>query len=238
MKKILYVLLLFPFAATSQQKILMSTQRFFPKADKIAEFEKALSAHGKKFHTGVWKWKVYDILSGPDAGGYHVEEGPLSWTQLDERVEPGSEHNNDIIDNIAPLLNRMGAGCAYYKEELSSSPLNDFTEKISIDHVFYKTGSELIVEDATKKMKKAWENGKEAVAVFFNATSGDPQYIFVTRHKLGWKEKELGYRKPIQERYNAVNGQDSYNVYLDIILHYVDHSWSEMLRLRPELSSK
>ncbi len=38
----------------------------FPKADKVLDFEKALAAHAQKYHTGDWKWRVYEIQSGPD----------------------------------------------------------------------------------------------------------------------------------------------------------------------------
>ncbi len=49
----------------------VNTNRVFAKVDKVLEFEKALATHSQKYHTGDWKWRVFEISSGPDAGGYH-----------------------------------------------------------------------------------------------------------------------------------------------------------------------
>ena len=69
MKKFLCILLLIPILGISQTKNVISVNKVFPKADKVLEFEKALAAHAQKYHTGDWKWRVYEIQSGPDAGG-------------------------------------------------------------------------------------------------------------------------------------------------------------------------
>ena len=70
----------------------------------MLEFEKALTAHAQKYHTGDWKWRVYEIQSGPDAGGYHIVEGPNSWDEIDKRGNLGSDHNNDWNKNVAIYL--------------------------------------------------------------------------------------------------------------------------------------
>jgi len=43
MKKFLCMILLIPFIGISQAKTVVSVTRVFPKADKVAEFEKALA---------------------------------------------------------------------------------------------------------------------------------------------------------------------------------------------------
>ena len=102
MKKYLLLLVLIPFIGFSQTKNVVSVRRFFPKLDKVLELEKALTAHAQKYHTGDWKWRVFEISSGPDAGGYHVVEGPNSWTTLDSRGNLGAEHTADLAKNILP----------------------------------------------------------------------------------------------------------------------------------------
>lgn len=103
MKKFLLLLTLVPFFGMSQKNV-MYTQRLFPKVDKVLEFEKAISAHSQKFHTGEWSWRVSEIVSGPDAGGYQVSEGPSSWDAIDSRGNLGAEHNNDFHKNISIYL--------------------------------------------------------------------------------------------------------------------------------------
>ena len=80
MRKLFVICLLVPFVGFSQVKNVLNATRVFPRQDKITEFEKALANHSQKYHTGDWKWRVWSIESGPDAGGYMITEGPDSWS--------------------------------------------------------------------------------------------------------------------------------------------------------------
>ena len=64
--KFLILGLLVSVMGISQVKNVISTQRVFPKIDKVAEFEKAIAAHAKKFHSGEQGWRVFSIECGPD----------------------------------------------------------------------------------------------------------------------------------------------------------------------------
>jgi hypothetical protein len=92
--------------------------------------------------------------------------------------------------------------------------------------------------DLTKKLKKVWEAGNETVAVYNIINSGDPQIVTVTRLKAGLKELDPSFRKTIQERYNAVYGEGTWDSYLDDYAKYVEKRWNEMLFYRADLSSK
>ena len=239
MKTLLYVCLLLPLLAGSQTKNVISSNRLFPKTDKVEEFEKALASHAQKYHKGDWSWRVFDILSGPDAGGYQITEGPNSWAQLDERNNISPEHTADFNKNVSPLTtDRSSSFFSVYRADLSTTELTAFTDKIAISHVFIKPGFGQAFEETIKKIKKAWEAGNQTVAVYEASSSGPPQYIFVFRYKDGWKERDSSYRKPFKERYNAVNGEDSFDTYLEAVQKYVDHSWGEMLQIRKDLGSK
>ena len=85
MKRIFLLCMLVPLLGISQNKNVVNSTRAFPKVDKVLEYEKALAAHAQKYHTGDWKWRVFEIQSGPDAGGYHITEGPASWQDIDGR---------------------------------------------------------------------------------------------------------------------------------------------------------
>jgi hypothetical protein len=236
---ILIGLLLIPCIGMSQAKNVVSTFRAFPKPEKVTEFEKALTNHAQKFHTGNWKWRVYEVISGPDAGAYHVVEGPNSWTDLDARKDISKEHTADWNMNISPLTTGQGTqGYAVYKPEMSSVPLTDFTEKMAITHVFPKMGWGDTIAALIKKIKPVWDKTGETVAVYQASASGPMQYTLVFRYKTGWKEREDGFRKPFPERYNAEYGPQGFESYLSVIQQYVDKAWSELLVFRPDLSSK
>ena len=124
-KTILYFsFLLIPAIGFGQDKNVISVERIFARPDKIAEFEKALAAHAQKYHTGDWKWRVSEIASGPDSGGYAISEGPNTWTTLDTRGTLGAEHTADYQKNIAPLTTGQG-GSAYmvFRADLSTAQL-------------------------------------------------------------------------------------------------------------------
>ena len=165
MKKIFLFFLLIPALGMSQNNVV-STFRVFPKSDKLMEFEKAFAAHAQKYHTGDWKWRVLSIESGPDAGGFHVVEGPLSWEQFDKRGNLGMAHTADWAKNVAPLtLDRGSSGYAEYSSELSNVAITDYTEKIVINHMYPKPGMVNQATDLVKTLKKVWVACNESVAV-------------------------------------------------------------------------
>ena len=239
MRKILSMLLLIPVLGISQAKTVVSVTRVFPKADKVLEFEKALATHAQKYHTGDWSWRVYEIQSGPDAGGYHITEGPTTWNALDTRGNLGTEHNNDWNKNVAPYLtDRVEESYSDYEDSLSTVQIGNYSDKIIINHMYPKPGMVVGVNDLVKKLKKVWMDGNENVAVYTAISSGDPQVTTVTRLKDGFKELTDGYRKPMAERYNAAYGAGAWDAYLADYAKYVDHRWSEILVYRADLSSK
>lgn len=231
--------MLIPFAGISQTKNLMSTNRVFPKADKVLEFEKAIASHAQKYHSGTAHWRVFNIQSGPDAGGYHITEGPTSWEAEDVRGNLGTEHNLDWNKKVAIYLtDRNSSGYAVYQDSLSTVALGDFSDKINIAHVYPKIGQGDNVVNMIKKLKKTWIASGVTVAVYAASSSGPAQYTLVTRYKQGLKERAAGFRKPFKETYEAENGEGSYAQYLKDGADYVDESWSELLFLRADLSSK
>jgi hypothetical protein len=238
MRKLFLIWCMIPLLAISQAKNVISTDRLFPKTDKIDEFEKALAAHAQKYHTGDWNWRVYDILSGPEAGGYMVAEGPNSWDQLDTRGDISPEHKMDFIKNVAPLTERNSSMFGSFRADLSTVQISDFVDKIAITHVFPKPGTGMAIEELLKQAKKTWESGNQTVAVYEASSSGPPQYLIVNRYKDGWKERDSSYRKPFKDRFNTANGDGSYNSYLENIQKYVESSWGEMLIYDKALSSK
>ncbi len=239
MRKISLFFLLIPVLAISQNQNVVNASRYFPKMDKVLEFEKALTSHIQKFHSGDWKWRVYEIQTGPDAGGFHVVEGPKSWEDFDKRGNLGDDHMKDWNKNVSVFLtDKYTSLYAEFKADLSTTQAEGFTEKITITHVYPKPGSGNIVEGTLAKAKKGWEAGGQTVAVYQSVASGPNQYALVYRMKDGLKELQEGFRKPFRERYEGANGEGTLETFLEKIREGTDHSWSEMLFLRTDLSAK
>ncbi|RYG53745.1 MAG: hypothetical protein EOO01_03535 [Chitinophagaceae bacterium] len=239
MKLLFMLCMLLPVLGSSQSKNVVSVNRLFPKADKVLEFEKALAAHAQKYHKGDWRWNVFSIESGPDAGGYHITEGPASWDAIDARGDLGADHNNDWNRSIAIYLtDRTANSYSAYQEDLSTVKLEDYAEKIAITHYYPKIGWGDKMKEMIGKMKKVWEAGGQSIAVYTSSSSGPFQYAVVTRYKQGLKERNDGFRKPLKERYEAVYGAGSWKEVDDFFQQYVDKAWGELLFMRKDLSSK
>ena len=239
MRKIFLLSLLIPVIGISQPKNVLNTNRVFPKVDKVLEFEKALGAHAQKYHTGDWRWRVFEIASGPDAGGYHITEGPTSWEGIDGRGNLGTEHNNDWNKSVAVYLTDRGSsGYSVFQDSLSTVAITDYTDKINITHYYPKPGWGGKVYEAIRNFRKVWQAGGESMAVYFASSSGPAQITVVTRYKQGLKERTMNYRKPMKERYEAINGSDSWDDWMDVQRNYLENVWSEILTFRADLSSK
>ncbi len=238
MRKIFLLCLLVPIIGMSQSNVV-STFRVFPKTDKLLEFEKALASHAQKYHTGDWKWRVYAIESGPDAGGFHVIEGPLSWEQFDKRGDLSAEHTLDWAKNVSLHTSERGTtGYSSFNADLSTVALTDYSDKIIINHMFIKPGMIGAANELVKKLKKVWVAGNESVAVYTATMSGPPQIVTVTRLKQGLKELSPNFRKPLPERYDAVHGEGAFDYYLADYVKAIENRWSELLVLRADLGSK
>ena len=238
-RMLILICALTPFTARTQTKYLVSSHRVFPKVDKVLEFEKAVAAHAQKYHSGTSHWRVFMIQSGPDIGGYHITEGPTSWETEDTRGDLGTEHNVDWNRTVAiHLTDRQSGGYYVYNDSLSTVALGDFSEKINISHVFPKMAKGEEVISIIKKLKKYWTANGITVAVYTASSSGPAQYTLVTRYKQGLKERAPNFRKPFKELYESANGAGSHAAYLKDVAEFTNDVWSELLILRPELSSK
>ena len=145
----------------------------------------------------------------------------------------------DWNKTIAIHLKDAGSSTySVFQEELSTVQMTDYADKIEINHIVQKPGFGPELREGIKKFKKVWEASGQTVAVYQSSSSGQPQYAIVTRYKKGLKEKETGFLKPIKERYEAVNGDDSWDDYYDMVKSCVENQWTELLFYRADLSSK
>ena len=239
MRKMIFFLMLIPVLGWSQTKNVVSTNRVFPKVDKVLEFEKALAAHAQKYHSGDVKWRVFTIQSGPDANGYHIVEGPTNWDALDGRGDISVEHNNDWNKTVAiHLADRGSSGYSVFEDSLSTIAMTDYSDKINITHWTPKVGwgSKLRAEIA--RMRKVWSASGESIAVYTSSSSGPAEFAIVTRYKQGLKERTPGFRPPFKDRYEKIYGEDSFETFQNVLREYVQSQWSELLFYRADLSSK
>lgn len=229
-----------PFMLLAQSKNVVNSRRVFPKINSIPAFEKALTAHVMKYHSnGTFKWRVYKISTGPDAGGYHIIEGPGTWDEFDKRGNLGKMHMEDWVTNVSTLLTeKFQNGYGVFRDDLSSTALTNYSNKIAVTHTFYKPGYAAEYESGLKSLKTSWEEGKQNIAVYEISSSGQAGFNIVVRYADGLKERDPQYRASMKSRYEKLNGTGSWNNFQDMLKKCVDHSWGEILEFRADLSAK
>ncbi len=83
-----------------------------------------------------------------------------------------------------------------------------------------------------------WDASGQTIAVYEASSSGEPQFIIVQDINRGWKKETWDFVSQWKERYAQANGENSWEDYVKGLKNTIDHSWSELLFLHPELGSK
>ncbi len=227
-----------PSAAKPPEKDMISSYRIFVKDGHTQPFKAALTAHAQKFHTGDWRWRVGEIMSGPDGGGYQVVEGPTSWTALDDRGDLGAEHQADFEQKLLPHIARISPDTyAEFQSELSSVKMEQWSNKILSMHYLVRAGKGPLAYDVMKRFKAIWDKRGLHVAVWASRFSGPAQYTVVFRLKRGWKdfdEEGMSTRAAA----DALWGPAAYDVLMADVALAFDHVSSELVNYDPALGSK
>lgn len=223
----------------AQDKATLSSYRVLPKPGKDAALKKAITDHAAKYHTGNWKWRVFSVLSGPDAGAYMINEGPNSWTVLEGRKDISDAHTRDYESNVLPLVERqVPDSYLIYQRELSSDSAVGPLKKALLRHFYFKPGKGTRLFDYLKTWKKVWEKLGLRVTVWSSFFSGAPRYVVASRLPQGWVDLERPVGKEMRESFDESAGVGAYARFLEDLDRYVDRIDEEMIELLPELSSK
>lgn len=227
-----------PAAPAAPKKNTISVYRVFAKDGHTQELKAAITAHALKFHTGSWKWRVSEVLTGPDGGAFQITEGPNSWTDEEGRGDLGAEHGKDYDLNITPHVEKSTpASYLTYQQEASSTAADNWSNKSVITHYYLKPGRGPAMYALLKGFKPVYEKLGGNVVIWSSFASGEPQYVQVRRLKNGFKDFDAdgpSWRKVMEE----VNGAGSADRANDEIARNVGHIVNEMIEFKPELSSK
>lgn len=229
-----------PATATPKapDKDIISAFRIHVKPGHDKAFRAALTAHAQKFHTGDVRWRVGEIMSGPDGGGYQIVEGPTSWTALDDRGDLGADHQADFDQNITPHIERISSDSyAAFQEELSCVKMEQWSNKVMSMHYYVRPGRGALAYDVLKRFKALWEKRGLNVAVWASRFSGPTQYTAAFRLKNGWKDFDLDGISN-REAANALWGSAAFDGLMADMAQAFEKVSSELVNYDPALGSK
>ncbi len=224
---------------TGPEKGTIDSYRVFPKAGHDTPLKAAMTAHAQKFHSGDWKWRVYEVITGPETGAYMIVEGPNTWTAIEGRGDLGPDHLKDYETNILPHIEKsLPEMYATYVTDSSTVPAGAFsTNKVLISNGYLKPGRAGRAHDDARAWKKVYEKLGLNVVMWKTFFSGEERYIFAGRLKEGFKDLDdpsVDFRKAADEVLGAGALDRLSESDADNYTRIVD----EIIEFKPDLSSK
>ncbi len=215
------------FVANSQGKTLYTVNFVKPKAEMKSAFEAAWKMHLAKFHKTDDKRMVYEVLSGPHIGTYHIVEGPFAYADMDKEKSNAKEHRLDLEKTILKLEdNSMNA--TYRWDDTASFNGKVKADKflVTVTHVKYAQIQETIREGRRTSLIQAKlnPNSQFSYNLYTQVLAGsDPVRLQIRNLKDGFKELETDYYGPNPNPPNAF--KDAY------IKDYGQEAWDARSKL-------
>jgi hypothetical protein len=202
MKKIFLLVLIASSFSVYAQKTLTTVNTVKPKKGQKMAFEAAYKVHVAKFHPSGDGIAVYEILSGPHMGKYHLA-GPYSaFEDFDKERPDAAAHNLDLDKNFFPYLEETENATYRFIDSLSINPaFGAGAEKfqVTVRHLKMGANQTNMRREASRTAKVAknmktrfWEN--LSVSVFDMQWDGSDQTMVEIRSlKDGFKSLEQNY---------------------------------------------
>lgn len=244
MKKLVFMMLLLPFLAVSQNSTeytVFETADLVPNPAQISQFEKGLAAHNEKYHSeepyGV---RVYWVANGPNTGSYHWSMGPFPWSTLDNGPAEKEGHDADWNTNVAQYLTVGSGEESYWRAhtELSRFP-KDFTiNKMVVDYWDIKRGK---YDDAMELVKKvqdvyAQKRPDEIYGIYTNEFPSTKEGKDLAVISFFDNSAYLGQDNSIAGKYDEVYGEGSWKQFLKDWMDVTNGGSTEIWLFRPDLS--
>lgn len=242
------------FFANGQGKTLYEVNVLKPKPGMKSAFETAWKAHIAKFHKSDDKRRVYEVLSGPHMGEYHIVEGPFAYADMDIDRPNAKDHGMDLEKTFSPLVEPTGMNATFRSDDSSGVNPNVTAEHflVTVSHV--KWG--MITETIRENRRGAYIFMKVNPTTRFNSTvytqlwsGSNPVRISIRALKDGFKELENDYYGPnptanqpnaFRDAYIKEYGYDAWDARSKVLDNNVNIESREqyIMKLRKDLSSE
>ena len=225
--------------ATGPEKGTISSYRVWAKDGHDDALKAAITAHAAKYHSANWKWRVSEVLTGPDGGAFMITEGPVSWTDFEGRGDLGAEHQKDYSTTIAPHVEKSTADTyATYEQSASTVAGGAFSSnKVLLRHMYYKPGRSTQTLAMLRAWKQIWAKCGLNVVVWRSFFSGEGQFTIADRLKKGFTDLDddnVDFRKAGDE----IFGPGGYDALVEQTGQNCSKVVDEVIEFKPELSSK
>ena len=257
MKRIFLLLFMVSTLATYAQppapvKDLSTVNTVKPKKGQKMAFEAAYKTHVAKFHKADEKISVYEILSGPHSGSYHLVNGERTYADFDKERPDAAAHNLDLDKTFFPLLEetmnatyRFIDSCSWQPEVVSESFV------VNVNHLKQDINQADYRRELARGVKINKKSAPPMMANFSNSyfeqlwDGSDQVTVTIRNLKDGFKSLPFNYYGPapagnpsFRDDYSKEYGNTAWDDRVKVLEGAVEKSEQYIMKLRKDLSSQ
>ncbi len=254
----LWLFIAVAFFASGQGKTLYTVNFVKPKPGMKSAFEASWKKHLATYHKTEDKRMVYEVMSGPHQGEFHIVEGPIAYADMDAEKPNAKEHGLDLEKNFFPMLENERMNATYRWDDTASFNGKVTAEKfqVTVTHVKWNMITETIRESRRGSLinaKLSQANNvplRFSVNVYTQIMSGsNPVRVSIRNLKDGFKELEADYYGPnpmanqpnaFRDAYIKDYGYDAWDARQKVLDNNANVESREifLMKLRKDLSSE
>ena len=235
-------------------KDLYTVNTVTPKKGQRMAFEAAWKTHVAKFHKEE-KTNVYEILTGPHAGSFHIVSSARSYADFDMQRSDATAHSMDLDKVFFPYLETTNNATYRFIDSCSWNPQTDAEcFSVAVDHL--KQG--LNQGDYRRETSRNYKIQKLAAnpmmanfswSYYEQLWDGSDQVVINIRNlKDGFKSLQAGFYGPptppapgtptFRDRYTKEYGYDAWDARTKLFEGAIVKSEQYLMRWRKDLSSQ
>lgn len=236
-------------------KDLSTVNTVKPKKGQKMAFEAAYKVHVAKFHKAEEKMTVYEIITGPYAGSFHIVNNGRSYADFDKERSDATAHSLDLDKTFFPYLEetmnatyRFVDSCSWQPEVVAES------FSVMVTHLKQDVNVNDYKREIARNYRIQKKMGNPTMMANFSWTfldqlwDGSDQVVVNIRNiKDGFKSLEQGFYGPptppeagaptFRDLYTKDYGYDAWDARVKMMDSAVAKREAYLMKLRKDLSS-
>ncbi|OIQ30786.1 MAG: hypothetical protein BM564_00830 [Bacteroidetes bacterium MedPE-SWsnd-G2] len=230
-------------SAQDNDYVMFETIVLTPDYKNLKTLSENMRNHNKKYHSeGVYNATVFNIASGPNSGKIIWHMGPIMFAHLDARPSDDG-HGEDWTQNVLPYVTKIENG-EYWREDDKLSNVNIEGFSVATHPILYVRYHEVEkgrgysinglftqISNTVKAMP-----GDNPWGIYYNEfRQGDlGRHIATVGFMKNWAEMDSD--QDFKATFLKVNGENSWQDFIDGMAATFSNSWDEIWTYDPKLS--
>jgi hypothetical protein len=208
------------------------------RQDMTSQYEAGRKKHmaWHKAQNDTWAWDVFEIMTGPDTGGYIIASGNHQWADFDTWLAKMGD--GDTADAAASMAGTQGGSETSYWTQLNAisrlPPVNERSPLLSLTIYSVKPGHDAALTATIGKLNTALTGAKYPLhSVWYRLTNGGatPAYAVVTP-----RANMASFGEAVMTAIEKQLGKAGSDALVKEFFDNVTGVTTELLQRRPDLS--